>query len=81
MGDKAKLAVQTSHNRRLSEMAVGVEIGGFLHPLTACGSAGSGAPSPPLRQAAGRYLPFTLLRCEFIDNALKIAAFYRALLY
>ncbi|MCL2046938.1 MAG: hypothetical protein FWG88_11230 [Oscillospiraceae bacterium] len=61
----------TSYNRRLNEMAVGVETSSLLLPLSICGSSGHGAPRPPLRQAAGRYLTFPMLRCEFIDNALK----------
>ena len=64
---------QTSDNKRLSEMAVGVETRGLLLPMTLCDSSGHGAHSPPLRQAAGRYLPFALLRCEFIDNSLREA--------
>jgi len=49
-------------------MAIGVETRGLLRLLTVCGSSGLSAPNPPLRQAAGRYVTFTLLRCEFIDN-------------
>jgi len=45
----------TSYNKRLSEMAVGVETRSLLRPMTLCGSSGHGAPNPPLRQAAGRY--------------------------
>ena len=41
-------------------MAVGVEAGRFLLPMTHCGSSGRGAPHPPHRQAAGRYVSFTL---------------------
>ena len=63
--------METSHNKRLSEMAVGVEICSLLLPMTLCASSGYGAPRPPLRQAAGRYVKFALVRCKFIDNALK----------
>jgi len=45
----------TSYNIQLSEMSVGVETCSLLLPLTVCDSSGDGAPSPPLRQAAGRY--------------------------
>ena len=47
--------ISTSHNKRFSEMAVGVGPFGFPHLLTACGGSRCGAPSPPLRQVAGRY--------------------------
>ena len=50
----------TAHNKRFSEMAVGVETRSLLLPMTLYGSSGHGAPSPPLRQAAGRYLPYVL---------------------
>ena len=43
-------------------MAVGVEIETRLRPLTAYGILRCGAPNPPLRQAAGRYATYTLLR-------------------
>jgi len=45
-------------------MAVGVEAGSLLLPMTLCGSSGHGAPNPPLRQAGGRYVTFPLVRCE-----------------
>ena len=32
-------------------------------PLTVGGSLGCGAPRPPLRQAAGRYVQYALLLC------------------
>ena len=54
-------------------MAVGVDTESLLRPLTVGDSSGHSAPNPPLRQAAGRYLPFTLARCVFIDNTLKVA--------
>ena len=43
-------------------MAGGVEAGSLLLTLTVCGSSGCGAFRPPLRQAAGRYATYTLLR-------------------
>jgi len=52
-------------------MAVVVEAESLMNPMTLCGSAGHCAPHPPLRQAAGRYRQFTLLRCVFIDNSAK----------
>jgi len=63
--------ISTSHNRRLSEMSVDVENLSVLHPLTVCSNSGCGVPHPPHRQAAGRYMTFPLVRCEFIDYALK----------
>jgi len=60
-------------------MAVAVETRSLLHSLTLCGSSWCSAFRPPLRQAAGRYLPFTLVRCEVVDKPLKPAAFHRAL--
>ena len=42
-------------------MAVGVEASSLLFPMTLCGSSGHDAPHPPLRQAAGRYLPYVLV--------------------
>ena len=62
MEDEANLALQTSHNKRFSEMAVGVEANCLLLPLTAYGILRCGAPHPPLRQAAGRYMTLALLR-------------------
>jgi len=53
-------------------MAVVVETGSLLLPMTLCGSAGHGAPRPPLRQATGCYMTFDLVRCEFIANYLKM---------
>ena len=64
---------QTADNKRFSEMAVDVETGSLLLPMTLCCNSGCGAPNPPLRQAAGRYLTFPLLRYEFIGNALREA--------
>ena len=58
----------TSHNKRFSEMAVGVETESLLLPMTPCDSSGHGAPRPPLRQAAERYTTYALLR----RNAEKI---------
>ena len=52
----------TAHNKRFSEMAVGVETETRLHPLTAYGILRCGAPNPPLRQAAGRYVQYTLVQ-------------------
>ena len=43
-------------------MAVGVETETQLHPLTVCGILGYNTPRPPLRQAAGRYATYSLLR-------------------
>jgi len=53
---------ETAHNKRFSEMAVGVETGSFLLPLNVFDSSRYGAPNLPLRQAAGRYVIYTLLR-------------------
>jgi len=53
-------------------MAVGVETETRLHPLTAYGILRCGAPNPPLRQAIGRYLPFTLLRWKIDRDILLI---------
>ena len=64
--EKIEHTIRTAHNKRFSEMAVGVETGSLLLPMTLCGSSGCGASNPPLRQAAGRYLPFTLLQCVFL---------------
>ena len=52
---------QTAHNKQLSAMAVAVENGSLLRPMTPCGGSGCSAPSPPLRQAAERYVPYALL--------------------
>ena len=38
-----------------------METASLLLPLTLCGSSGDVAPNPPLRQAAGRYVPYVLL--------------------
>jgi len=43
-------------------MAVAVETISFLHPLTPCGSSWCDAFIPPLRQAAGRYATYALVR-------------------
>ena len=43
-------------------MAVGVETNVPMFPSTACGILGCGAPNPPLRQAAPRYLPYVLVQ-------------------
>jgi len=52
-------------------MAVGVEAA--VPPRSRPYADASVAPRPirHVRQAAGRYATFTLLRCEFIDNPLK----------
>jgi len=63
----------TARNKRFSEMAVGVEPSSLLRPLTSCDSSGPCAPNPPLRQAAGRYVKFTLLWCEIVGELLKEA--------
>ena len=60
---------QTSHNKRFSEMAVGVETSSLLLPITLCDSSGIGAPNPPLRQAAGRYATYALLRWNTEKNS------------
>ena len=57
---------QTADNKRLSEMAVGVETGSLLLPMTLCGNSRCGAPRPPLRQAAGRYLTYALGAVEMV---------------
>ena len=57
----------TSHNRRLSEMAVGLEVGSLLLPLTACGNIWCGAPNPPRspsRRALSDILVFGSTRDE-----------------
>ena len=59
----ANTVVAPSFNKRFSEMAVGVETCSLLLPMKLCGSLGHGAPRPPLRQAAGRYVKYALLRC------------------
>jgi len=66
--------VETSHNKQLSEMPVGVEVGSLLLPMTLCGSSGGGAPNPPHRQAAGRYMPYALLRWNTIISFLILLA-------
>ncbi|MCL2045640.1 MAG: hypothetical protein FWG88_04570 [Oscillospiraceae bacterium] len=53
---------QTSYNKQLSEMSVGVETEALLRPLTVCENSSQYAPNPPLRQAAGRYATYTLVR-------------------
>ena len=60
-------SVETSHNKRLSEIAVGVETGSHLLPLSVDDSSSIGTPRPRLRKATGRYQQFTLLRCEAVD--------------
>ena len=59
----------TADNKRFSEMAVGVETEVRLRPLNTYGILRCGAPNPPLRQAAGRYVQLTLVRCEFFDDS------------
>jgi len=76
-----RLRRQTSHNKRFSEMAVRVETETRLHPLTAYGILRCGAPRPPLRQAAGRYVTFPLVRCGFVDNTLKESENYQKVEY
>ena len=51
-------------------MAVGVEVQGFRLRCPHVAVHGVVHPSPPLRQAAGRYMPLPLLRCIFISNPL-----------
>ena len=53
-------SVETSHNKQLSEMTVGVETEAILRPLTVCENTSQHAPNPPLRQAAGRYVQLPL---------------------
>ena len=60
---------------QLSEMSVEVEASSFLRPLTVDDSSWFVAPNPPLRQAAGRYVTFVLVWCDFIDNHLKFHIF------
>jgi len=43
-----------------------VETEALLRPLTICGNSSYGAPSPPLRQAAGRYA-----KCSLQDRLRK----------
>jgi len=51
----------TAYNKRFGEMAVGVETGSLVLPLTAYGILRRGAPHPPLRQAAWRYAQAALI--------------------
>ena len=60
--EEIEQTIRTADNKRFSEMAVGVETETRLHPFTAYGILRCGAPNPPLRQAAGRYLPYVLVR-------------------
>jgi len=71
--DAKKSAKKPAHNKRFSEMAVGVETSSLMHPSTSVIVQALAQPRPPLRQAAGRYLPFTLLRCEAVDKPSKDA--------
>ena len=61
----------TADNKRFSEMAVGVEVGSLLLPMTPCGCSGHGVPNPPHRQAAGRYTTYTLVLCYPIEIPIK----------
>jgi len=54
-------------------MPGGVEADLLVLPLINRDSSSCGAPHPPLRQAAGRYTSFALVRCEFIDKHSIIA--------
>ena len=48
-------------------MSVGVWARSFLHPLGVCDSIGYGAPNPPLRQAAGRYMTCYMVRKFYLN--------------
>jgi len=48
-------------------MSVRAESEVLPRPLTAFGSSGYDALSPPLRQAAGRYVTFSLLRWYIVS--------------
>ena len=61
---------QTTHNKRFGEMAVGVEaaVPPRHCPLVVVQVAER--PIRHVRQAAGRYVTFPLVRCEFVGNTL-----------
>jgi len=58
--DILEQTIRTSFNKQLCAMAVGVETCVLVHPLTTYGILSCGAPNPPLRKAAARYMPFPL---------------------
>ena len=72
--------IRTAHNKRFSEMAVDVETSRFLLLMTLCGSSGHGAPNPPLRQAAGRYVQYTLVRWN-LDGVFFLTFFTMQIIY
>ena len=49
-----------------------METGSLLHPLTAGDISGLGAPRPPLRQAAGRYVTFALGSVEMVLTIINV---------
>ena len=51
-------------------MSVGVETAVPPRPRQPVEARAAARPIRHVRQAAGRYLPFTLVRCDFIGNAL-----------
>ena len=63
----------TSHNKQLSEMAVGGEAAMPPRPCPIALAHATARPIRHVRQAAGRYMPLPLLRCVFISNPLTEA--------
>ena len=65
--------VRTADNNQFCAIAVGVEAEVPPRPFAVCDCPNYCAPNPLLRKAAARYMTFDLVRCEVIDNTLRMA--------